>query len=168
MVFGSETTSSSDRTASVLHVPDQRRTHTDLSLSQEFVLSSRFFFFFCFNLPRPASFGMTQSPTLTEVTRSPTSTTSATPSLPPTAGRSGKMAYVPGNTHCQINDGLTLYSCSHYTMKYVYWCVLVCIGVYCVISPCIMLISDGLTGAARIFTWTSFDPTGGKSMFFNL
>jgi len=45
--------------------------------------------------PSPASLGMTQSPGFSDVTWQPTSMTLATPSLPPTAGRSGRTAYEP-------------------------------------------------------------------------
>lgn len=96
MSFGSVMTSCSDNTASVLHVP----AHTKGTQTLRFHVVN-LWIYVCDSsrcLPRPASFGMTQSPVFRDFTWLPTSTTWATPSLPPTAGRSGRIAYVPERT----------------------------------------------------------------------
>lgn len=94
MSFGSDMTSSSARTASVLHVPAHKNApHSwDLIMEDIIVIPLTYLCNSSCYLPRPASFGMTQSPAFRVFTWLPTSTTWATPSLPPTAGRSGKMA----------------------------------------------------------------------------
>lgn len=94
MSFGSEMTASSASTASVLHVPAHTKAENpyDLKFGN---ITVTLWTHSCNSsciLPRPASFGMTQSPALRDFTWLPTSTIWATPSLPPIAGRSGRIA----------------------------------------------------------------------------